>query len=501
MTGLQRTDLTASQKVEFAAKALARQEHGAITALGGDFGVSRPTVYAAAQTAEQVLGHHFEQAARGGFCIEADQAQLRRAVVALRVEAPNSIRAIEALIPVLYPGRRLSYGKIQQILVEAAISATRFNAQPPLAGIDAGALDEMFSQGDPVLAGVDLDSGYLFSLALGEDRSAATWARVLGQAQAQGLDLKVVVKDAAKGIEAGVKRVFPDAEQRDDCFHASYEMGKVGQRLQRRAYAAIQREQDRFEQLRRIRAKERQHRRQLKQQLAWARRKCQHAIAEYDTFAAAMAQAQAAMQWVDLDSGQIRRAEQLSTEIRQAAQIMRTLSYCGCRKVANYLTNRAPGLACYAAQLHTQLTALAEHYGDRAVSLAAVIVQLIDDLQHQRRPWQRRQQSQQLIGAYHHLTLGLNRQADRLIEQVRRLWQQRHRASSAIEGFNASLRPYLDVQKGVSEDFLPLYQAYYNLRTRRWGRHKHTSAYQVLTAQQVDDWLTVLGFPPSSTIH
>ena len=499
MTGLQRTDLTASQKVEFAAKALARQEHGAITALGGNFGVSRPTVYAAAQTAEQVLGHHFEQATRGGFCIEADQAQLRRAVVALRVEAPNSIRAIEALIPILYPGRRLSYGKIQQILVEAATGATRFSARVPLAGIDAGALDEMFSQGDPVLAGVDLDSGYLFSLALGEDRSAATWARVLSQAQ--GLDLKVVVKDAAKGIAAGVKRVFPDAEQRDDSFHASYEMGKVRQRLERRAYAAIQREQDRFEQLRRIRAKERQHRRQLKQKLAWARRKCQQAIAEYDTFATAMAQAQAAMQWVDLDSGQIRRAEQLSAEICQAAQIMRSLSYCGCGKAANYLTNRAPGLACYAAQLHTQLTALAERYDDRAVSLAAVIVQLIDDLQQQRRPWQRRQQSQQLIGTYHYLTQQLGDLADHLIEQVRRLWQQRHRASSAIEGFNASLRPYLYVQKGVSEDFLPLYQAYYNLRTRRWGRHKHTSAYQVLTGQRVDDWLTVLGFPPSSTIH
>lgn len=501
MTGLQRTDLTASQKVEFAAKALAQQEHGAITALGCDFGVSRPTVYAAAQTAEQVLGQHFEQAARGGWCIEVDQAQLCRAVVALRVVAPNSIRAIEELIPVLYPGRRLSYGKIQRILIEAAIGAKRFNGQVRLSGITAGALDEMFSQGDPVLAGVDLDSGYLFSLALGEDRSAATWAQVLSAAQAQGLDLKVVVKDAAKGIAAGVTTVFPDAEQRDDCFHANYEMGKVRQRLERRAYAAIQREQDLCKELRRTPSKERQRRRQLKQKLAWARRKCQQAIAEYDTFATAVAQAQAAMQWVDLESGQIRDAEQVSAEVSQAAQTMRTLSYCGCGKVANYLTNRAPGLACYAAQLHTQLTALAQHYGDRAISLAAVIVQLSDDLAYRRRPWQCRQQSQQLIGAYHGLTQELGPHADLLIEQVQLLWQQRHRASSAIEGFNASLRPYLYVQKGVSEEFLPLYQAYYNLRTRRWGRHKHTSAYQVLTGQSIDDWLTVLGFPPSSTVH
>ena len=68
------------------------------------------------------------------------------------------------------------------------------------------------------MAGVDLNSGYLFSLALRESRSGEDWAQVLGEAKAQGLELSVVVKDAAKGIEAGVAQVFPEAEQRDDCF-------------------------------------------------------------------------------------------------------------------------------------------------------------------------------------------------------------------------------------------------------------------------------------------
>ena len=41
---------------------------------------------------------------------------------------------------------------------------------------------------------------------------------------------------------------------------------------------------------------------------------------------------------------------------------------------------------------------------------------------------------------------------------------QRHRASSAIEGFNAALRPYLYVHKGVTQGFLELFRAYFNLR-------------------------------------
>ena len=70
----------------------------------------------------------------------------------------------------------------------------------------------------------------------------------------------------------------------------------------------------------------------------------------------------------------------------------------------------------------------------------------------------------------------------------------------AIEGFNAALRPFLYVHKGVTQGFLELFRAYFNLRTRRWGRHKGTSAQQCLTGERVDDWLTVLGYPLSPTL-
>ena len=37
----------------------------------------------------------------------------------------------------------------------------------------------MFSQGEPVLAGVDLDSGYLFGLSLSATRDGEAWAELL----------------------------------------------------------------------------------------------------------------------------------------------------------------------------------------------------------------------------------------------------------------------------------------------------------------------------------
>ena len=101
MTCLERTDLTTAQKVQCAVQALARQAHGAITALGIQFTLSRPTVYQAAASAEAVLEQHFSQGALKPVTVTVDHALLRRAVVALRVVAPNSIRAIETLLPLL----------------------------------------------------------------------------------------------------------------------------------------------------------------------------------------------------------------------------------------------------------------------------------------------------------------------------------------------------------------------------------------------------------------
>ena len=231
MTVLQRTDLTTSQKIQCAAAAVAGQHaHGSKTALSEAYEISRPTVYAAGATAESVLRTHFEAPLLQGAAVDVrvDDAQLRRAVplaarvrlvVALRVLAPNALRPIEDLVPLLYPGVKVSYGTIQQMLVDAEARAARFNAQVSLGGVEAGALDEMFSQGEPVLAGVDLDSGYLFGLSLSATRDGEAWAELLREGQCQGLELSVVVKDAAKGIAAGVSEVFPHAEQRDDCFH------------------------------------------------------------------------------------------------------------------------------------------------------------------------------------------------------------------------------------------------------------------------------------------
>ena len=359
----------------------------------------------------------------------------------------------------------------------------------------------MFSQGEPVLAGVDLDSGYLFGLSLSATRDGEAWAELLREGQCQGLELSVVVKDAAKGIAAGVSEVFPQAEQRDDCFHVLYEMNKVRRRLERRAYAAIEREGEALGRLGKIRAHDKVCRRKAKHALRRARRECAEAIGRFDAFEAAMDTLRGALECVDINTGELHRPEHVQALIEGAAQRIESLGVGECAKLAKYLRNRAPGLVLAQKSVLPRLEALAEPWSAQAVSLACICWYLVKAL-HKRPPHARyRALSRHLLGAYGALQDQLGAASASLLEAVEAVLHQRHRASSAIEGFNAALRPYLYVHKGATQGFLDLFRAWFNLRTRRWGRHKGTSARECLTGQRVHDWLTLLGCPPSPTLH
>jgi hypothetical protein len=504
MTQLSRIELSTQLKVDLAVSALALQgSYGAVSHLAETFEVSRPTVYAARDTAAELLGQHFDSEEPPGQqkVVVVDEAQLRRAIVALRVKAPNALRPIEELLPILYPGLRVSYGKIQGILAEAEERAKLFNQQVDLSAIVAAALDEMYSQGAPVLAGVDLVSGFLFTLALKKSRSGDDWAAVLNDAKEQHLALKTVVKDAAKGIAAGVNEVYPKAEQRDDCFHAQYEMGKVLFYLERKAYAAIAKVEEVRKDIEKCRRTGRGNRTTLTGQLKAATWRCNEALALHDRYEQLMRRAQEALEHVDLLSGELREPGWMQTEIEQTAGEIMALNEKKCRKVGRYLQGRAAGLASYVKELNEHLALLSSVSDPSLVKQACVILRLLSDLEHHRRPWRKFEDRRRLLASYARLCAEAGEEAGDLLSRVELLLWLRHRASSAIEGFNAALRPHLYVHKGVTQEFLELFQAAYNLRRRRFGRHKGRSPYEVLTGEPVSDWLTMLGYPPSSSVN
>lgn len=111
MTVLQRTDLTISQKIECAAAVVARQhEHGSKTAMSEAYVVSRPTVYAAAATAQSVLRTHLETPLLAGSGVRAGRscrlvwARACRGRLALPCVFSTTTRTVPWSLP---PARRI----------------------------------------------------------------------------------------------------------------------------------------------------------------------------------------------------------------------------------------------------------------------------------------------------------------------------------------------------------------------------------------------------------
>ena len=343
MTALTQTDLTTVEKIECAARVLAQQAHGDKTRLSNDFGVSRPTLYEVERSTHEVLKQHFESG--GQVTIVVDQAPLERAIVALRVMAPNAYRAIEALLPILYPGTEVSYGHIHAVATEAGQKSRDHLDQVALSASEAAALDELFSQGDPVLAGIDLDNGYWLGLGHYWHRGTDDWTECLAQGKSQSLELKLVVKDAAAGIAAGVRAVFPEAEQRDNCFHALYKLNKVRLRLERKAYAAIQIEATADQRLTQISKDDLSEWCRWEAEYAQAKEDGRPLIEDFDCMDQAVKQVRQALTCIDLESGQLRSGEAVEPMIQEAAECIRSIGRVDCQKVATYIDNRAPGLA------------------------------------------------------------------------------------------------------------------------------------------------------------
>ena len=506
MTELTRTGLPTSRKVDLAASALGRQgQHGAMTALAVDFGVSRGTVYSARQTAKDVLAAHFAEVAATPppvpwLNVRVDEAHVRRVVAALRVVVPGTLRPIVELLPILFPGLRLSYGTIQALAAEAEAKAAAFNASVDLSSLTAGALDELFSQRRPVLGGIGLDCGYAFCLQMRESRSAEDWAEVLRGAKAQGLDLDLAVMDAAPGIAAGLRAEMPQCQGRADCFHVKYELGKVQRVFEQRAYGAMARLEETLRGLADAKAKD-VSARKWQGRLFWDRGKCAEAIERHDTFEQAAKLVDEALEFVDLRTCRVRSADETEQMLRQAAQQIRAIDDKRAQSAGRYLNNRIPELVLACRDLEQDLRGLAATFSEEPVALACVVERLLHCIDKPRHRWQRPTNERLMLAAFGLLRRQLAARADALLNAVEYHLQARHRASSAIEGLNSSLRPHLYLHRGVTQGFLELFRAYFNLRNRRSGPYQRMSPYERLTGVPVDDWLTMIGLPPSSQLN
>lgn len=480
-------------RMQIGVQALARTV--AISDLAVEHGVSRKFVSRQADTAQTALGAAFAPAPDDDekvlFQLPVTKSWLRQMVLGLILVCHSSCRgAVEFARDLL--DFDISVGTVHNIVHSAVAAARSFNLGQDLAGVDFAALDEIFQNGKPVLAGAHVGSTYCFLLGREEHRDADTWGVRLLELQPRGFAPEATVADFGTGLRAGQKLALPGVPCRGDLFHVLADLTAVTVFLDNRAYDALAahhklRGQQNKAERRESRGKTNRTTGPSPpppdEQLARAAEAEATAVTladevgllakwlHHDVFAVSGLAVGPRRELYDFIVGELRVREPLCPH-RLAP--LRTL-----------LERHGDDLLAFAVQLERDLGEIAAKFGVPAF-LARAMLDL--ESSDKRRPerWRREAELRRKLG---HLFYGLG-------EAARELKGRVVRASSVIENLNSRLRPYFFLRKQLGPDYLALLQFFLN--HRRFMRSEHEeridkSPAELLTGVRHPHWLEMLG--------
>jgi hypothetical protein len=475
-------ELDSEQRQQLALQALAGTEP--ITELARRHQVSRKFVYDQTAQGAQALEQAFASATKDTevlFYLPVTKAWLRQVVLGLILLCHSSFRGVIAFFHDLLDCP-LSLGTVHNIVQEAVTLARQVNAAQDLSGARAGSHDELFQAGQPVLAGIDLDSTYCYLLAPVEHRDAETWGIYLLELADQGLHPDYTIADGGRGLRAGQALAWPEVPCDGDVFHGLRELTQLSATLERRADAAITRREALERQM--DKAKHRRQGRAFSQRLAHARAQERDAIHLADEVGTLT-------EWMQHDilalaGPEAPTRQDLYDFVMDRLQALEALDAHRIRAVRRSLVNQRNTLLAFATRLDRELETLDQRF-------AVPVARLRELLALQTLPtttpnyWQRASELHRLLrGQFHPLHQAL-------LELRLRL----HRTSSLVENFNSRLRNYFFLRRQIGAPYLDLLRFFLNhhpfKRSQQPQRVGKTPA-ELLTGQPHPHWLEMLGF-------
>jgi hypothetical protein len=374
----------------------------------------------------------------------------------------------------------ISGGTIWNTLKEASRKAETAEKSVSLENIKHIATDEAFQNGEPVLTGADLDTGYVFPAQAAPDRSAGTWKEALEEKKTRGLNPELNVSDGGSGLTKGVREAFPEIETQLDIFHALRDLGNgvrsveqaeirrlsklfdLEYRIQTtKTYLPTKQEYDLMNQNTPVRLLQSDTLRIL---FDWLR--------EYTAFSGRSYQESVSLcEWIlDEMAALYPKRDNLQKQIRRFRQRLPDLLAFLPR-----LQRRMRDMAC---QFHTEESGFALLYAQQA--------------------WDYHSEEYRFMEKklYHIFGERLPEARETLTGMIRHTY----RSGSPDENVNGRLRVFMNAGRGVPSWQLPLYQMFLNMKKAKRSRRPErigTSALERLTGQSHPNFLDALLGPPN----
>jgi len=350
--------------------------------------------------------------------------------------------------------------------------------------------DEIFARHQPILVTIEAHSTAILKIQLASDRSAETWKAHFDDLGHHHFHSIGMASDRGRGLVAGYHAACQDARWVCDRFHEFRDLLDRRRQLERKAYAAIAKEDEATQTFHHAKSEAHLHKRL--QHYAHAHQACEQAIARYDQLDLLLHLLHDALHLCS-PFGRLRTIAGVRSELMLLFSLIEEIDDAMLPKLLQPIRSHLDDILApfgQAEATHAELLGLLSQQSLDALVLAWHH----EHLSYQSSPKQKRyhqHESQQWLDFAEGL---LDNQFELLKVLVFEKLDAIVQASSLVELVNSFIRPYLNSSKGqITQETLNLIMFYHNHRRYKSGKRQGKAPMELLTGAALEvDWIELL---------
>ena len=350
--------------------------------------------------------------------------------------------------------------------------------------------DEIFARHQPILVTIEAQSTAILKIQLASERSAETWEAHFDDLSEHHFHSIGMASDRGRGLVAGYQAACQDARWVCDRFHEFRDLFDRRRQLERKAYAAIAKEDEAAHTFHHAKSEAHLHKRL--QHYEHAHHACEQAIARYDQLDLLLHLLRDALHLCS-PFGRLRTVVGVRAELMLLFSLIEEIDDAVLPKLLHPLRSHLDDILApfeQAESLHGELLDLVP----QQILDALVLAWHHEHLSYQSSAKQKRyhqHESQQWLDVAEGL---LDNQFEPRKAIVFEKLDSIVQASSLVELVNSFIRPYLNSSKGqITQETLNLIMFYHNHRRYKSGKRQGKAPIELLTGEALEaDWVALL---------
>ena len=486
MKFIRRQDLTPHTRIDIVRLAWLNQGiYGKMTQIAQDYHISRTWLYQLIWAATLQLETLFSAQKP---CVEPPLPLLDPFILLLRLEGKCSIPSISSILKYCqYQPNSVGYLSECFHNDGAALPSTLSMVERTVVFYLS---DEIFARHQPILVTIEAQSTAILKIQLASERSAETWQAHFDDLGKHRFHSIGMASDRGRGLVAGYHAACQDALWVCDRFHEFRDLFDRRRQLERKAYAAIAKEDEATKTFHNAKSEAHLHKRL--QHYEHAHHTCEQAIARYDQLALLLHLLHDALHLCS-PFGRLRTVAGVRSELILLFSLSEEIDDAMLPKLLQPIRSHLDDILApfgQAEAMHAELLGLLSQQSLDALVLAWHH----EHLSYQSSPKPKRyhqHESQQWLDFAEGL---LDKQFALLKVLVFEKLDAIVQASSLVELVNSFIRPYLNSSKGqITQETLNLIMFYHNHRRYKSGKRQGKAPIELLTGEALEvDWIALL---------